>query len=99
MKGLIWNCRGLNGSNKKRFLRETILELKIDFIGIQETMKKDFHRNKLSSIYGAQYFFWIWNPARGRSGGILVGISLVSFCVVCHKCEDYFVKLTIQNKN
>lgn len=57
MKGLTWNCRGLGGYEKRRFLTETILELKIDFIGIQETMKKDFNKNELSNLCGGQNFF------------------------------------------
>lgn len=42
MKGLIWNCRGLGSSDKRRFVRELLTTHKIDFLGIQETQLQDF---------------------------------------------------------
>jgi hypothetical protein len=42
MIDLSWNCQGLGKAVKFEFLKELIREEKIDFIGLQETNKKNF---------------------------------------------------------
>jgi hypothetical protein len=42
MIGFIWNCRGLGKDVKSDFLRDIIRKDRIDFIGLQETNKKNF---------------------------------------------------------
>lgn len=44
-------------------------------MGIQETIKQDFYDHELRSLLGGSPFIWDWIPARGHSGGILVGIK------------------------
>lgn len=40
MKGIIWDYRGLGSpEKKKKFLREMVMEQRVDFIGLQETKK------------------------------------------------------------
>lgn len=84
---------------KRRFLRETILDMKIQFIGIQETIKSDFSKEELNYLFGDQDFFWFWSPPRGRSGGILVGTDMNFFNVTNSCVDDLFVKVSLQNKN
>ena len=47
MRGIFWNMRGFGGDVKKRFLREMIMDMKVDFLGLQETMREPFSRNDL----------------------------------------------------
>jgi hypothetical protein len=41
LSGFIWNGRGVGDSGKRDFIRESVVAKKIDFIGIQESMKQD----------------------------------------------------------
>jgi hypothetical protein len=59
---------------KTEFLKELIRKERIDFIGIQETNKKSFEDSWLNSISSNRNFAWFWSSAKGRSGGLLVGI-------------------------
>ena len=47
MIGLFWNVRGIWQDIKKRFVRDLILERKLDFIGLQETMKGSYKHSFL----------------------------------------------------
>lgn len=52
MKGMFSNARGIGCDIKKRFIRETVCDLHIDFLGIQETIKDTFSPNELHSLCG-----------------------------------------------
>lgn len=45
-----WNARGLGSSVKRRFLRDTLFNNKIDLVGIQETKKDSFTERTLHSF-------------------------------------------------
>jgi mRNA deadenylase 3'-5' endonuclease subunit Ccr4 len=73
MIGLIWNCRWLCEYEKIDFLKESILEYRVDFICVQETKKEDFTDAWLKNISGRYQFIWLWEPAMGASGRLLMG--------------------------
>ena len=50
MIGVIWNCQGLGKPGKFEFLRELITRHKADFIGLQETKRKDFDQRWFEAI-------------------------------------------------
>jgi hypothetical protein len=41
MIGLIWNCRGVSKKGMCTGIRDLLLDHKADFVGLQETMKKN----------------------------------------------------------
>jgi hypothetical protein len=41
MRGVIWNCRGLAKKGMGTCLKDLLLEFKADFVGLQETMRKN----------------------------------------------------------
>ena len=75
LNGFIWNPRGVGDKSKRYFIKETTDKHKVDFIGLQETIKQDFTDAMLLSIGGDSMFNWAWPPAKGRSGGILLGVN------------------------
>ena len=77
-----WNVRGIGKDIKRNFIRDTILEKQLDFVGLQETIKSDFTKNELHNLAGGKKILWEWNPHRGKSGGILVGIKHDGFDIV-----------------
>lgn len=42
MISLLWNCRGIGKRGMVTYLSDLIRDYKLDFVEIQETMKKDF---------------------------------------------------------
>lgn len=99
MKGLIWNCRGLGSSNKRRHIRELIYEQHIDFLGIQETQLQDFQDSWLEQIEARQDFFWHFLPSNGRSGGLLLGIRSLELTVRLIESGQHCLRAQIQNNN
>uniref|UniRef100_A0A453KDR9 Endonuclease/exonuclease/phosphatase domain-containing protein n=1 Tax=Aegilops tauschii subsp. strangulata TaxID=200361 RepID=A0A453KDR9_AEGTS len=74
MKGVIWNCRGVGKKGMATCLSDMISDHSVDFLGLQETMKKNFSPGCLRKIDPFSIFSWNWTPSVGKSGGILCGI-------------------------
>jgi hypothetical protein len=70
-----------------------IRENQLDFVGIQETKKEEIPPNFLKNLTSPIRFYWNYLPAKGSTGGILVGVreeslamsnvSLAKFSVSC----------------
>ena len=54
MRGVFWNVRGIGQDHKKRYIREMILDQKLDFIGLSQTIKQDFTKNELHNLCGGK---------------------------------------------
>ena len=74
VQGLFWNCRGLKKKGVSTFLKNLILEYKFHFVDLQETMIANCEDKLLKRFDPNQDFLWMWNPSKGKSGGILVGV-------------------------
>ena len=98
LNGLIWNSRGPREKSKRDFIKATVVNSNLDFIGIQETIKQDFTQPFLASMGGEAAFNWTWTPARGRSGGILLGINSNTFNVLEKEMGEYFIRTLVHNK-
>jgi exonuclease III len=98
MKMLMWNVRGLGKPARRNQVRNYILQEGADLVGLQETMKQDFTDKVLEELSGGLYFKWVWLAARGRSGGILMGVKVDTLELESHSVGDYTVLMTIRNK-
>jgi exonuclease III len=98
MIGLIWNCQGLGNGIKIEFLKELIRKERIEFIGIQETNKKSFEDSWLQSISSNRNFAWFWSLAKGRSGGLLVGLDADVFDIRQVDKVDFMIKVLLAHK-
>jgi hypothetical protein len=83
---------------KIEFLKELIRKERIDFIGIQETNKKSFDDSWLQSISSNRNFAWVWSPAKGRSGGLLVGLDADVFDIRQVDKGDFMIKVLVAHK-
>ena len=81
MKGLMWNCRGVRKKGVSSFLQNLTMEHRFHFIGLLETMQPNIDDRFPKNIDPIQSYLWKWTPSNGRSGGILVGISIDRFDV------------------
>ena len=95
---MFWNVRDIGPDIKRSFIRDIIVSKKLDFVGIQETIKNDFSRNGLRNLCGGRNFQWSWNPTRGMSGGILVGINKDTFEVINVEKGVYFIRTLLHDK-
>ena len=98
MKGIFWNSRGLADLAKRRFLRDTSLEHKFDFMALQETGRDNFTPQFLNTLSGGVDFDWHCLPPRGRSGGILLGVKCETLEVMSVVYGEFFVKFRVRSK-
>ncbi|XP_020192891.1 uncharacterized protein [Aegilops tauschii subsp. strangulata] len=98
MRGIIWNLRGFGQLDKRRQLAEAVQSEKLEFIGIQETIKSSFSNGELCSV-GGDAFRWSWLPAQGHSGGILLGLKINKFDSFWIIAGQHFVSTELMQKN
>lgn len=98
IQGLIWNCRGLKKKGTSTFLKDLIFQHHFHFIGFQETMLEVCEDSVIRKFDTQQEYIWLWNPSKGKSGGILVGIKLDSFDVGSFKQGEYMIQLNLWDK-
>jgi exonuclease III len=98
MKGIFWNNNGLRDQAKPRFLFDSMIEHKLDFIALLETKKLDFNINELAHFCANRDFLWDWMPPNGRSGGILVSLNKNKFEVFDIIHGNFILKFKLCNK-
>ena len=98
MSGLFWNPRGLGEYNKRRFIKDAIADHNLDFICIQETKREDFPETWLNNLSGRFTFIWLWEPSRGASGGLLMGVNEEKFDVGSCFSNKFFTRMVIMDK-
>jgi hypothetical protein len=59
------------------FLKDLIAQYDFHFIGLQETIIQDCDDKILKRFDSNRDYLWLNVPAKGKSGGILVGSTLV----------------------
>jgi hypothetical protein len=79
------------------FLADFIKEQDVDFIGLQETIKKDFSPAFFRTIDPQGLFDWKWIGSIGRSGGILGGFRLSRFSITDTMVGRCFIKVTLMD--
>src|SRR6266540_480349 len=98
MKGIFWNCRGLRDFAKHTFLRDTLREHNLEFIALLETYRKKFSIECLDNFCAGSEFYWFWNPPRGMSGGILLGVNLLTYVVNRIEMGEFYIKFHLTTK-
>jgi exonuclease III len=79
-------------------LKDLFDEYDFDFIGLQETMKKQVDVPICREFDPNNKYTWIWSPSVGKSGGILCGIKSSRFDVNSFKVSRHFVKANVFDK-
>lgn len=80
------------------FLKDLIYQYSFHFIGLQETMVKDCDEKLLRKFDPHQNYLWLHNSAKGKSGGILVGIRLEFYDVGSFKQGDFMIQMKLWDK-
>jgi exonuclease III len=95
MIGASLNCRGVGKKGMSVFLQDIIKSQMLDFVGLQETIKKDYSQAFFRRIDPLSQFCWKWSPSVGRSGGILGGFKLDRFKVCDTIVNRFFIKVKL----
>ena len=91
MKCMFWNVRGLGTAHRRGLIFNHVIQENLDIVGIQETIKQEFSDHELKDMSDTVDFAWKWTPARGHSGGLLLGIKVESFEVEQVEVASYFL--------
>ena len=97
MRILFWNIRGLGGPGRRKQLVELCQMHDITLICLQETIKDTFTARELDRFSRGEPFHWFWVPARGHSGGLLMGAPLSTAVIYQEDKGEFFQSLTIRN--
>jgi exonuclease III len=97
MIGASLNYRGVGKKGMSVFLQDLIREQALDFIGLQETIKRDYSPAFFRKIDPFGQFCWKWSPSVGRAGGILGGFKFARFVVVDTTSSRFFIKVTLMD--
>jgi hypothetical protein len=76
-------------------LSDLISDYALDFIGLQESMKKDYKRSFFRYIDPSGCFFWKWIPFVGKSGGILCGARSDTLEVYTVKFGNFMILMNL----
>ena len=98
MQSLFLNIRGLGVPGHRTLLKVYLRKFKIDILCLQETIKQDFTDQELRSLKVGEQFFWHWLPARGHSGGMLLGVRNNLLEVGNMDMDLYFLSLSVMHK-
>ena len=98
MRCMFWNVRGLVTAHRRGLVLKHINQENLDIVGIHETIKQDFSDQELRDMSGSVDFVWKWIPARGHSGGLLLGVKMESFEVEQVELAGYFLGCLVRNR-
>jgi hypothetical protein len=63
----------------------------LDFIGLQETMKREYKQSFFRIIGPGNNFFWKWIPSVCKFGGILCGLRYEVLEVQAVKLGEFMI--------
>ena len=75
MRAGFYNIRGFGRPGRCTQIKDFISRERLDFVGLQETIKSSFTPSELRSTDPAGRFAWHHTPACGHSGGMLLGVN------------------------
>ena len=98
MIGLFWNCRWVSKKGMSVIVKDILADNVVDFVGLQETMKKTYSDAFFRKIDTSKKYAWHWIPSEGKSGGILCGVNLEKFDVIHFSEGNFSLSATVQCK-
>jgi hypothetical protein len=90
MKGVFWNCNGFTDPKKYRFLSDLTKEKNLDFIALSKTGTTNFPQSTLNNICAGRDFLWHCTAPQGQSGGMILGINLLTFDIGEIQVGDFY---------
>ena len=85
-------------TKKYRFLSDLTKEKNLDFIAVSETGRANFPQSTLNTICAGSDFLWHGMAPRGRSGGMILGVNLLTFDIGQIEEGDFFIRFMLRHK-
>lgn len=95
---MFWNVRGLGTVHRRSYVKAHILQEDLDIVALQETIKQGFSDKELKEMSGVHDFHWIWSPAKGHSGGLILGYKTELFELEQEEFSGYFIGVLLRNR-
>jgi hypothetical protein len=95
MIGASLNCRGVGKKGMSVFLQDLIKNQMLDFVALQETIKKDYSPTSFRKIDPSNWFCWKWSPSVGRAGGILGSFKISRFDICDTIVSRFYIKVIV----
>jgi exonuclease III len=94
---LVWNVRGLNSRAKRDSVKSVVVSLKPAVVCLQETKLDSVSDFNILSILGSGFSNFVFNPAHGSRGGILVAWCDGSFVSATSVIKNNSVSVQLQS--
>nr|XP_051201554.1 uncharacterized protein LOC127315064 [Lolium perenne] len=95
MRAGFYNIRGFGRPGRRTQIKDFISRERLDFVGLQETIKASFTPAELLSLDPHGRFAWKSTPAQGRSGGMLLGVNEDAFEVLEWHGGAFFIRADV----
>ncbi|XP_071674451.1 uncharacterized protein [Lolium perenne] len=95
MRAGFYNIRGFGRPGRRTQIKDFISRERLDFVGLQETIKASFTPAELLSLDPHGRFAWKSTPAQGRSGGMLLGVNEDAFEVMEWHGGAFFIRADV----
>lgn len=96
LKVMTWNVRGLNDRRKRLAVRQAILIERPDLITLQETKLHQIDRAIFREICGRRIDQYVFLPALGTRGGILIAWKHSTHTLLSHTLGQYTLTVSLQ---
>ena len=94
---LVWNVRGLNSRAKRDSVKSVVVSLKPAVVCLQETKLDSVSDFNILTILGSGFSNFVFNPAHGSRGGILVAWRDGSFVSAASVIKNNSVSVQLQS--
>ncbi|KAK1607529.1 hypothetical protein QYE76_031202 [Lolium multiflorum] len=95
MRAGFYNICGFGRPGRRTQIKDFISRERLDFVGLQETIKTSFTPAELLSLDPHGRFAWKSTPAQGRSGGMLLGVNEDAFEVLEWHGGAFFIRADV----
>ena len=98
MRGLFYNIRRFGQQRRLTQLKDYMKKNRLDFLGLQETIKAEFSTAELRSLACGGQFVWNWLPVNGHSGGLLLGFNEDCFEVGSWRLGTFLICIELYHR-
>lgn len=96
---LIWNVRGLNDRARRDSVKSLVLDIKPSIVCLQETKLCTISDFDMLSILGSGFSNFVYSPAQGTRGGVLIAWRDGSFVSVASVVKNFSVSVQFQDES
>ncbi|KAK9154956.1 hypothetical protein Sjap_002436 [Stephania japonica] len=96
MRIVSWNVRGINAVTKRREVKEEVRLMNPDILVIQETKKMVIDRWDITSIWRGRFKEWVFLPAEGTKGGIVIVWDVRKVKVVNNITGEFSISIQVE---